>query len=225
MVSKHIKATLIFIFVSSICYAQVDTVWTDKGEIVLGQIFEEHDDNGKITYKIKTPDKKERKIKASNTLAFYRVGSKEKYVRLSFSGNGTKWYETGLLFYAINGSKNYTFFREIYSESQGLKVLWTKYYQSGTYLAPVFGGLAGGVAGGLLFGLNAPGGEYKDGYFIQKEDKLVLFEESNSKKIFGSLSKECKEMEIKFNKSEYSSRDMMKFVRDFNKALAQEKCK
>ena len=223
MISKHIKATLIFIFISSICYAQVDTVWTDKGEIVLGQIFEEHSDNGKITYKIKTPDKKERKIKTSNTLAFYRVGSKEKYIRLSFSGNGSKWYETGLLFYAINGSKNYTFFREIYSESQGLKVLWTKYYQSGTYLAPVFGGLAGGVAGGLLFGASF-NGEYKDGYFIQKEDKLILYEDRNYKKIFGSLSNECKEMKIKFNKSEYSSRDMMKFVRDYNKALVQEKC-
>jgi hypothetical protein len=222
MISKHIKATLIFIFVSSICYAQVDTVWTDKGEIFLGQIFEEHSDNGKITYKIKTQDKKERKIKASNTLAFYRVGSKEKYVRLSFSANGSKWYDSGLLFYAINGSKNYTFFREIYSESQGLKVLWTKYYQKGTSIMPAFGG----VAGVLIFDLSASiDVEYKDGYFIQKEDKLVLFDERNSRKIFGTLSNECKEMRIKFNKSEYSSGDMMKFVKDYNKALAQEMCK
>jgi hypothetical protein len=221
MVSKHIKATLIFIFVTSICYAQVDTVWTDKGEIVLGQIFEEHSNNGKITYKIKTPDKKERKIKATNTLAFYRVGSKEKYVRLSFSPNGSKWYDSGLLFYAINGSKNYTFFREIYSESQGLKVLWTKYYQKGTSIMPVFGG----VAGVLMFDLSASiDGEFKDGYFIQKDDKLVLFDERTCRKIFGTLSNECKEMRIKFNKSEYSSGDMMKFVKDYNKALAQEKC-
>jgi hypothetical protein len=221
MVSKHIKATLIFIFVTSICYAQVDTVWTDKGEIVLGQIFEEHSNNGKITYTIKTPDKKERKIKATNTLAFYRVGSKEKYVRLSFSANGLKWYDSGLLFYAINGSKNYTFFREIYSESQGLKVLWTKYYQKGTSIMPAFGG----VAGVLIFDLSASiDGEFKDGYFIQKDDKLVLFDERTSRKIFGTLSNECKEMRIKFNKSEYSSGDMMKFVKDYNKALAQEKC-
>jgi hypothetical protein len=223
MVSKHIKATLIFIFVSAICNAQVDTVWTDKGETVLGQIFEEHSENGKITYKIKTPDKKERKIKISNTLAFYRVGSKEKYVRLSFSGKGTKWYETGLLSYAVNGSNNYTFFREIYSESKGLKVLWTKYYQSGTYISPVFIGMGGGIAGSLLFGASF-NGEYNDGYFIQKDDKLILFEESNYKKIFGSLSKDCKEMEKKFNNSEYTSRDMMKFVKDYNKALAQETC-
>jgi hypothetical protein len=221
MILKHIKATLIFIFVSAICNAQVDTVWTDKGETVLGQIFEEHGENGKITYKIKTPDKKERKIKTSNTLAFYRVGSKEKYVRLSFSGKGTKWYETGLLSYAVNGSNNYTFFREIYSESKGLKVLWTKYYQKGTSIMPSFGG----VAGVLIFDLSASiDVEYKDGYFIQKEDKLVLFDESKSKKIFENLSKECKEMQLKFNKSEYSSRDMIKFVKDYNKALAQEKC-
>jgi hypothetical protein len=197
--------TLLFILLfcqNVICQRTViqDTFYYKSGEMIVGKMFQE-ENLGQITIYVKTPEGKNKKIKKSRVVSYVRGGTNERYVRLKVPKTDQP-------------SIGKAFFREMLNNSNGISIYWIDYTQPQLDRIPLVLPVPGGVFIGSI-----PIKALHESYYYMKKGELFRFDdnEKQCQKLFEKLSTDCPKLKENVNKKIYSSKDMWKFAKDFNK--------
>lgn len=188
-----------------------DTFYYKSGEMIVGKMFQE-ENMDKITIYVKTAEGKNKKIRPSKVVSYVRGGTNERYVLLKVPNNLTD-----------KPSFDKTFFRELLKDTNGISVYWADYTQ------PQLGS-GFPIIVPTPIGLYIVGTTYKEviqNYYYMKKGQLYWVDDGDKKyqRLLQKLAGDCPNIQENVDKKIYSSKDIWKFVRDYNKALTQETCK
>jgi hypothetical protein len=182
-----------------------DTFYYKKGEMIVGKMYEERNMD-KLSIYVKTPEGKSKKINPYKVMSYVRGGTNERYVRLKAP--------------KLNTDKPFSekaFFRELLKDTNGISVYWADFTQ------PQFGRTLPIIIiiptpVGTIVGVEKNNKYAGQSYYYMKEGELFRVEEDDKKypKLLKKLANDCPNIQENVDKKIYSSKDIWKFVNDFN---------